>query len=147
LGFAVTIQDRLDRGFRPRLTLQRWMLALLNEPLASPSHRVDVHPQHFRNGHAGQWPLRTIPIGQQQDLRVANLLGRGMTVASDLLETCAMFGIQPDGIQIRDRNCHHPASLPEKCCWQQHTSTSQNKRGELVGWAVPTTSSNYRPIE
>jgi hypothetical protein len=65
LGFGVTVQNRLNRRLYPPLALQSRLLAFLNEPLAYPIHRVDVHPQHFRDRTTREWSFGPMVITEK----------------------------------------------------------------------------------
>jgi hypothetical protein len=87
----VPIEEGRGGRLRPDFALQRWLLPLHHKPLTNPIHRIDVHPQHLGDGIARQRTLGPIAVAEKQNVRVANLLRRGMPVARNLLESFALL--------------------------------------------------------
>jgi hypothetical protein len=66
-----------------------------------------VHAQPFGDFSTGEPPNFAMAIAPQKNLRMPDLLGRSVAVASDRI---ALFGCQPYEILIGSRNCRLWAS-------------------------------------
>ena len=98
LGLDLAVDLGRHRRRLAGLAFQGGPLPFGHEPLADAGDRVQVHAQGIGDLGAGPLAPGPVVVAQEQDLGVADLLGRGPAVARDLLQRQPLLGVEPDRV-------------------------------------------------
>ena len=107
MGLEAAVELGRYRRRLTRLAFQSGLLALGDEGLADAGDSIDVHAQGGRDLGVDAVAAGAIVIAEQEDLGMADLLGRSIPIAGDLVEALALLGGEPYGVLV---GCEQDAS-------------------------------------
>jgi hypothetical protein len=106
MGFRTTVENRRGWGRLPPFAIQGGSLSIEHETLPNCVDGIGMHAERLGNLRPSPGAAVATVIAEQQQPGMPDLLGRGRSVAADLVETIPLLSRQVNGILTRCGTSH-----------------------------------------